>query len=222
VLRNNLTILNWFWYPGDFALEIPPARRGVPQIEVTFHINANGILQVTALDLGTGNKAQKKINNYHNRLSQDDIERMVKNARKYSAQDKNNVERITTRNNLESYLYNVRNLLLDENEFGGLLYEDEKVELEETIRKIFEYLEANPKASTLELKGQLMIIESLVDRLVGRILATTGRLIQVNETKAHDHDELWIYGLDNSSVLLRTFETCVTPMADLFILGIVF
>ena len=93
---------------GKFELTgIPPAPRGVPQIEVTFEIDANGILQVSAEDKGTGKAEKITITAEKGRLSEEDIERMVREAEEYADEDKKVKERIDARNGLESYLYNV-------------------------------------------------------------------------------------------------------------------
>ena len=93
---------------GKFELTgIPPAPRGVPQIEVTFEIDANGILQVSAEDKGTGKAEKITITAEKGRLSEEDIERMVREAEEYADEDKKVKERIDARNGLESYLYNM-------------------------------------------------------------------------------------------------------------------
>ena len=95
---------------GKFDLTgIPPAPRGVPQIEVTFEIDANGILQVSAEDKGTGNKEKITITNDQNRLTPEDIEQMIKDAEKFADEDKKLKERVEARNELESYAYSLKN-----------------------------------------------------------------------------------------------------------------
>jgi heat shock protein 5 len=97
---------------GKFELTgIPPAPRGVPQIEVTFEIDANGILQVSAEDKGTGKAEKITITAEKGRLSEEDIERMVREAEEYADEDKKVKERIDARNGLESYLYNAASVI---------------------------------------------------------------------------------------------------------------
>jgi len=104
---------------GKFELSgIPPAPRGVPQIEVTFDIDANGILNVSAQDKTTGNINKITITNDKGRLSKDDIERMVRDADKYKAEDEKNREKIEAKNGLENYAYSLRNTLKDEKVSG--------------------------------------------------------------------------------------------------------
>merc|ERR1711977_460302 len=91
---------------GKFELGgIPPAPRGTPQIEVSFEIDANGILQVGAEDKGTGNSEEITITNDKGRLSQDEIDRMIEEAELYADEDKKVKERIDAKNSLESYTY---------------------------------------------------------------------------------------------------------------------
>merc|ERR1719231_1073281 len=117
---------------GKFELGgIPPAPRGVPQIEVTFDIDANGILNVSAEDKTTGKKNNITITNDKGRLSKDDVDRMVAEAEKYKAEDEAHRGKVEAKNGLESYVFNIRNTLNDEN-VGGKLDEADK----EKIKKI--------------------------------------------------------------------------------------
>lgn len=100
---------------GKFELTgIPPAPRGVPQIEVTFDIDANGILNVSAVDKSTGKSNKITITNDKGRLTKEDIERMVEEAEKYKHEDEETKARIEAKNNLENYAYNIRNTIKDE------------------------------------------------------------------------------------------------------------
>ena len=93
---------------GKFELTgIPPAPRGVPQIEVTFDIDANGIMNVSATDKSTGKENKIVITNDKGRLSKEDIEKMVKDAEKYKAEDDQQRDKVQAKNNLESYAYNI-------------------------------------------------------------------------------------------------------------------
>ena len=95
---------------GKFNLDgIPPAPRGTPQIEVSFDVDSNGILNVSAVDKATNKKNTITITNDKGRLSKEDIERMVDEANKYSEQDKLNKEKVEAKNSLESYCYNLKN-----------------------------------------------------------------------------------------------------------------
>ena len=112
---------------------IPPAPRGVPQIEVTFEIDANGILQVSAEDKGTGNKEKITITNDQNRLTPEDIERMIRDAEKFADEDLKLKERVEARNELESYVYSLKNQIGDKEKLGGKLSDAEKEKIEGVI-----------------------------------------------------------------------------------------
>lgn len=100
---------------GKFELSgIPPAPRGVPQIEVTFDVDANGILTVSAQDKSTGKKNNITITNDKGRLSKDEIERMVQEAEKYKGEDEAQRERVGAKNGLESYCFNMKQTVEDE------------------------------------------------------------------------------------------------------------
>merc|ERR1712146_546781 len=113
---------------GKFELgSIPPAPRGVPQIEVSFEIDANGILNVGAEDKGTGKNEKITITNDKGRLSQEDIERMVNEAEEFAEDDKRVREKIDARNQLENYVYSMKNTLSDsEKGVADKISEDDK------------------------------------------------------------------------------------------------
>lgn len=112
---------------GKFELTgIPPAPRGVPQIEVSFELDANGILKVSAGDKGTGKSESITITNDKGRLSADEIERMVAEAEKYADEDKATRERIEARNSLENYAFSLKNQVNDEDGLGGKIDDDDK------------------------------------------------------------------------------------------------
>lgn len=123
---------------GKFELTgIEPKPRGVPQIEVTFDIDANGILDITALDKDTSKKSSIKITNDRGRLSKEDIERMVADAEKFKSEDEAIKEKVEARNGLESFVYTVRNMV---NEHTDKLSESEKEELEKLVTSTEEFL----------------------------------------------------------------------------------
>merc|ERR1719494_635290 len=100
---------------GQFDLNgIPPAPRGVPQIEVTFDIDANGNLNVSAADKSTGKQNKITITNDKGRLSKEDIEQMVNDAEKFKAEDEKQKERVSAKNGLESYCFNMKTTMEDE------------------------------------------------------------------------------------------------------------
>ena len=112
---------------GKFELTgIPPAPRGVPQIEVSFELDANGILKVTAGDKGTGKSETITITNDKGRLTTEEIDRMVAEAEKFAEEDKATREKIEARNGLENYAFSLKNQVNDEEGLGGKIDEDDK------------------------------------------------------------------------------------------------
>jgi L1 cell adhesion molecule like protein len=131
---------------GQFTLEgIPPMPRGVPQIEVTFDVDANGILNVSAAEKSTGKSQKITITNDKARLSKDDIDRLVSEAEKYAAEDKARMDRVEARNGLESYLYNARNTLKEDKVKDTLSSEDIS-SAETAVQEGLEWLSANEDA----------------------------------------------------------------------------
>jgi len=146
---------------GNFELSgIPPAPRGVPQIEVTFDIDANGILNVSAVDKSTGRENKITITNDKGRLSKDDIERMVSEAEKYKKEDETQRDRITAKNSLESYCFNMKTTMNDEKLATKLAAED-KTKITETIDQTLKWLEANQLAEKEEFEHKLKEIEKI-------------------------------------------------------------
>jgi len=126
---------------GKFELSgIPPAPRGIPQIEVTFDIDANGILNVTAEDKTTGKKNRITITNDKGRLSKEDIERMVSEAEKYKDQDNAHKEKVEARNGLENFAYSIRNTIKDEKVAGQIPEADRKT-VETAVEDVVNFLE---------------------------------------------------------------------------------
>merc|ERR1711967_194539 len=127
---------------GKFELtSIPPAPRGVPQIEVSFEIDANGLLQVSAVDKGTGKSEKITITADKGRLSEEEIERMVKEAEEFAEEDKNQKEKIDSRNSLEGYAYNMRNQISDEEKLGGKISAEDKETIEEAVTAAIDWLD---------------------------------------------------------------------------------
>lgn len=155
---------------GKFDLTgIPPAPRGVPQIEVIFEIDANGILQVSAEDKGTGNKEKIVITNDQNRLTPDDIERMIKDAEKFADDDKKLKERVEARNELESYAYSLKNQLADKDKLGAKLSDDEKTKMEEAIDEKIKWLDANQDTDAEDYKKQKKELEDVVQPIIAKL-----------------------------------------------------
>merc|ERR1712185_254450 len=160
---------------GKFELTgIPPAPRGVPQIEVTFEIDANGILQVSAADKGTGKAEKITITADKGRLSAEDIERMVREAEEFADEDKKVQGRITARNGLESYLYNLKNTLEDDEGLGGQISDEDKETIEEAVNEVIDWLDDNLEAEKEDYDEKLEEVESICNPIVSEIYQQGG------------------------------------------------
>ncbi|XP_061910207.1 heat shock 70 kDa protein-like [Entelurus aequoreus] len=154
---------------GKFELTgIPPAPRGVPQVEVTFDIDANGILNVSAVDKSTGKESKITITNDKGRLSKEDIEKMVQDAEKYKADDDVQRDKIAAKNSLESYAYNMKSSVEDENVKGKISEEDKKVILDKCAQAI-SWLEKNQLAEKEEYEHQLRELENACKPIISKL-----------------------------------------------------
>ncbi len=159
---------------GEFKLDgIPPMPRGVPQIEVSFDVDANGILNITASEKSTGKSNKITITNDKGRLSKDDIERMVAEAEKHAADDKIRMECVEAKNQLESYLYNTRNAIREE-KVKETLGETTVNEVEEWIKEGIEWLDANPEADKDEYDGKQKMYEEKIRPVMMKLYQGSG------------------------------------------------
>ena len=173
---------------GKFDLTgIPPAPRGVPQIEVTFEIDVNGILKVTAEDKGTGSKNQIVIQNDNNRLSPEDIERMINDAEKYADEDEKVKSKVEAKNELESYAYNLKNQINDKEKLGAKLSESDKESIEEALDEKIKWLESNPDADTEEYKDKKKELDEVVQPIMSKLYQDAGG---APPPGADEHEEL--------------------------------
>lgn len=148
---------------GQFRLDgIPPARRGVPQIEVTFDIDANGIVNVSAKDLGTGKEQHITITAGSN-MSDEDIDKAVKEAAEYEAQDKKRKEAIDTRNDADSFVFQTEKAL---EEVGANIDANDKAAVEADLKALKDMVEAHPNA------------EEMTDDQVGEMKAAKEKLME--------------------------------------------
>jgi len=161
---------------GKFELTaIPPAPRGVPQIEVTFEIDANGILQVSAEDKATGKAESITITAEKGRLSEEDIERMVQEAEEFAEEDKKVKARIDAKNGLEGYLYNLKNTLEDDEKgLADKLSEEDKEELDNTINEALDWLDENPEAEAEEFDEKQKEVEQVANPIMRELYQSAG------------------------------------------------
>merc|ERR1711943_115564 len=160
---------------GKFELGgIPPAPRGVPQIEVTFDIDANGVLNVTAEDMGaSGKKANITITNDKGRLSKDDIDRMVREAEQYAEEDKAAKERIDAKNALESYCYQMKNTA-SEDKFKSAVSEDEAKAVEDKLDETLKWLETAEHAEKDEFESMEKELQAVCNPIITKMYQAGG------------------------------------------------
>merc|ERR1719422_2326648 len=152
---------------GKFQLSgIPPAPRGVPQIEVTFDIDANGILNVTAQDKSTGKSSNVTIKNDRGRLSQADIDRMLAEAERYKDEDDRQRARVAARNQLESYVFNVKQAL---EEAGDKLPKEDKDPVMQACTEALAWLDNNSLAEKDELEHRLQELQKMASPVMAKL-----------------------------------------------------
>jgi L1 cell adhesion molecule like protein len=159
---------------GKFELSgIPPAPRGVPQIEVTFDIDANGILNVSACDKSTGKENKITITNDKGRLSQEDIDRMVADAEKYKADDEKEVQRISAKNALESYAYQAKSAVEDD-KIKDKITEDERKKVLDKCNETISWLDGNQSAEKEEYEHHQKDLEKVFNPVITKIYGGAG------------------------------------------------
>jgi heat shock protein 5 len=182
---------------GKFELTgIPPAPRGVPQIEVTFELDANSILKVSAHEKGTGKSESITITNDKGRLSQEEIERMVKEAEEFAEEDKIFKERIEAKNAFENYLYSVKSQVNDEKQLGGKLSDEDKETITTAIKEKQSWFDSNEATATKEdFEEQRAEIEAVVNPITSKLYeggagGAGGGSGATQSDDEVDHDEL--------------------------------
>lgn len=158
---------------GKFELSgIPPAPRGVPQIDVTFDIDANGILNVSALEKGTGKTNKITITNDKGRLSKEDIDRMVSEAERFKAEDEKEAERIQAKNQLESYVFSLKNTVNEAN-FKVKVGEEDTKKIEDVAKETIDWLDISQAASIEEYKDKQKYLESIANPIMTKFYEST-------------------------------------------------
>ncbi|XP_047137125.1 heat shock 70 kDa protein-like [Hydra vulgaris] len=159
---------------GKFELSgIPPAPRGVPQIEVTFDVDANGILNVSALDKSTGKENKITITNDKGRLSKEDIERMVQEAEKYKAEDEAQRDKVQAKNALESYCYNMKQTVEDDKVKDKISEEDKKTILQKCNETV-EWVDRNHSAEKEEFEHKQKELEKVCAPIITKLYQAGG------------------------------------------------
>jgi len=159
---------------GKFELTgIPPAPRGVPQIEVTFDIDANGILNVSAMDKSTGKENKITITNDKGRLSKEDIEKMVNEAEKYKAEDEQQRERISAKNGLESYCFQMK-ATMDEEKVKAAIADADKKIINDKCDDCIKWLDANQTAEKDEFEDKQKELEQIFNPIISKLYSGAG------------------------------------------------
>lgn len=159
---------------GEFDLTgIPPAPRGVPQIDVEFTIDSNGILQVSASDKGTGMKEQIVITADKGRLSQDDIDRMIREAEEFADEDKKIKDRVDAKNSLESFLYNLKNTLDDDQGIASKIDPVEKDELVSLIDESLDWMDENQDEEADMYTARQKEVEAISNPLMRKVYGSS-------------------------------------------------
>jgi heat shock protein 1/8 len=170
---------------GTFNLtNIPPAPRGVPQIEVAFDLDTNGILNVTAEDKKTGNKNKITITNDAGRLSKEDIENMVSDAEKYAEDDKKHADRIQSKNGLESYSFSLKNSL--DNDLKDKLDAGDAEAIRSKADETIKWLEANENAEAWEFEDKKKELEGVANPIMSKMYGQSGADMPPNMGGAQD------------------------------------
>eukprot|EP00455_Lapot_gusevi_P035731 TRINITY_DN395_c0_g1_i5.p1 TRINITY_DN395_c0_g1~~TRINITY_DN395_c0_g1_i5.p1 ORF type:complete len:672 (-),score=337.66 TRINITY_DN395_c0_g1_i5:174-2189(-) len=160
---------------GKFDLSgIPPAPRGVPQIEVTFELDANGILNVEAKDKGSGKSERVTVTPDKGRLSTEEIERMVREAEEFADQDKELRDRVEAKNGLEGYLYNMKNQVEDKEKLGSKLSAEDKATIEKAVKDGLDWLDNHDQATKDELSEKQKEIEGICNPIVAKVYQAAG------------------------------------------------
>lgn len=159
---------------GKFDLTgIPPAPRGVPQIEVTFDIDANGILNVNAMDKSSGKSEKITITNDKGRLSKEDIEKMVDDAEKFKAEDDVQKEKITAKNALESYCFNMKSTVEDE-KFKDKISDSDRKMIVDKCDEAVKWLDSNQTAEKDEYEYKQKEIEGICNPIISKLYQQGG------------------------------------------------
>ena len=154
---------------GAFNLDgIAPAPRGTPQIEVTFDINADGILNVTACDKANGRSEKIEIRADANRLTAEQIQAMVHDAEKYKDVDEKLRKQVVAKNGLENYCFQLKNTLNDE-KLSDKLTEEDKQTIDDIMKEGLQFLESNPEAEAAEIEAKQKDLEAKFNPIMQRI-----------------------------------------------------
>ncbi len=181
---------------GQFEFSgIPPAPRGVPQLEITYDIDANGILNVSASDKSSGKKQNLVITNDKSRHSKEQIEEMIKAAEKLKDEDEKQLKRIEARNSLESYIYNWRNQM-DNKEITEKMEASDVETIKTTVKSVQDWLESNLTATTEEYQGKLKETEGILNPIITKLYSQAGATPQDMPTQSEPQESNGVEEVD--------------------------
>lgn len=176
---------------GKFDLTgIPPAPKGVPQIEVTFEVDENSIMTVSASDKGTGKKEQITITNDKGRLSKEEIERMIADSEKFAEEDKAIKEKIDAKNTLENYLYQMKRSVEDKDKLAEKLAEDDKKKVTDAVTDAQDWLNANADAEKDDFEEKLKEVQAVCDPIVAKVYQASGGQGAGKDSTEEEYDDL--------------------------------
>merc|ERR1711934_590054 len=160
---------------GKFDLTgIPPAAKGVPQIEVTFEIDENSILTVSANDKGTGKKETITITNDKGRLTKDEIDQMIKDSEKFAEEAKAIKAKIDAKNQFENYIYQMKNSVEDKDKLADKLSDEDKSTIKDALTDAQDWLNANSDSEKDEFEDKLKELQSTCDPIIAKVYQAAG------------------------------------------------
>ena len=169
---------------------IPPAPRGQPQIEVTFDVDENSILTVSAVEKATGKSEKIVVTNDSGRLSKEEIERMLREAKEFEEQDKITKERIDAKNSFENYIYSMKNTVEDkEKGLGAKLTDEEKETITNALKEAQDWLNANQEAEKDEYDSHLKDLQKICDPIIGKLYQQSGGQPGGSQSEDADNEE---------------------------------
>jgi heat shock protein 5 len=176
---------------GKFDLTgIPPAARGVPQIEVTFEIDENSILSVSAVEKGTGKSESITVTNDKGRLSKEEIEAMIRDAEKFADQDKALKEKIDAKNSLENYIYTMRNTIEDKEKLADKIDAEDKDKIKEALQEAQDWLKEHEDAEREDLESHLKDLQAVCDPIIAKVYKQHGGPQGGSSGDDEEHEDL--------------------------------
>ncbi|KAH6766966.1 heat shock protein 70 family protein [Perilla frutescens var. hirtella] len=170
---------------GSFEMSgITPAPRGVPQIEVTFEVDVNGILHVTAEDKAAKKTKSITITNEKGRLTEEEIEEKIREAEEFAEEDRKTRERVEAKNKLETYIFNMKSTINDEDKLGAKIDSDERETIEKTLKDAMEWLDDNQNADKVDFDETMREVEAVCSPIISKLYSSSA-----DQDQDQDEDE---------------------------------